>query len=182
MKRISCLLLGVLVFVLPAAEATRGPSTCEERMQAVRFARSLEANPLALDSAQKRQWMNEFLVHVPDLDVRICGPVVGAPLTSANENYSRQLAWQYVYSSAAFMIEHPEVKDPVKIQTAGVEGTLKAYRSILRIDPDVRFKFLEDLLAKRDAGQLERYVATANSQCSDQSDANQRQLPPEFIH
>ncbi len=167
MKRIALTVLGLLIAgaFVPVSATPRGPSTLRERLLAVRYAHSLEVHPLSLDSVQKRQWMNDFLVRVPDIEINVCDNVIAAPLNQANQNYSQQLKWQYVYSSAAFMIQHPEVKNPVKIQTAGVEGALRAYRSILRIDPSVRFTFMEDLLMKRQRGALEVYVKDAISGC-----------------
>ncbi len=167
MKPAVLLFLGLLIagIVSPAAATPRGPSTMRERLMAVRYARSLELRPLAPDSVRKRQWMTEFLVNVPDLKINVCENVIGAQLQAANQNYNRQLAWQYVYSSAAFMIQHPNVKDPVKIQTAGVEGALRAYSSIVRVDRNMRFGFLEELLARKRNGRLQDYVAGATLAC-----------------
>ena len=91
--------------------------------------------------------------------------MISAPLQSANENYNNQLSMQFMYSSAAFMLQHPKVKDPVKIQTAGVEGTLKAYESILKVDKNARFDFLDGLMQQKKNGQLESYVASVSHTC-----------------
>src|ERR1039457_5418725 len=54
---------------LPSAAKTRGPSTAEERARAVEYVRSLAENPLAKDSLEKRTWLTEWIVEVPDFTV-----------------------------------------------------------------------------------------------------------------
>jgi hypothetical protein len=73
------------------------------------------------------------------------------------------------------------VKDPVKIQTAGVEGTLKAYESILKVDKNARFDFLDGLMQQQKEGQLENYVASVSHACgvlAEQSPRPKRHLLP----
>lgn len=156
-------------------------STAKQRVKFVRVARDLEIKPLAFDAVQQRQWATDFIVHVPDLHLELCDGVISAPLREANENYNNQLSMQFLVSSAAFMIQHPKVKDPVKIQTAGVEGTLKAYESILKVDKNVRFEFLDGLMQQKKDGQLENYVASVSHSCGDlaeQSPKHKRHLLP----
>ncbi len=164
-----------------AFASPRAASTAKERVKFVRVARDLEIKPLAFGAVQQRQWATEFIVRVPDLHLELCDGVINAPLQMGNENYNSQLSMQFLYSSAAFMIEHPKVKDPVKIQTAGVEGTLKAYQSILKVDKNARFEFLDGLMAQKKDGQLENYVASVSHTCGDlaeQSPKHKRHLIP----
>lgn len=178
------LLTGLLLVAAlsPVALATpRGASTAKERVKFVRVARNLELKPLAFGAVQQRQWATEFIVRVPDLHLEICDGVISAPLQLANQNYNNQLSMQFVYSSAAFMIEHPKVKDPVKIQTAGVEGTLKAYESILKVDKNARFEFLDGLMQQKQEGQLEHYVASVSHTCgelAEQAPTHKRRFLP----
>lgn len=43
--------------------------------------------------------------------------------------------------------------------TAGVEGALRVYEALQKSKPDAKFAFLDDLVVKRDQGQLFDYVA-----------------------
>lgn len=178
------LLTGLLMLVAlsPAALATpRSASTAKERVKFVRVARNLELKPLAFSAVQQRQWATEFIVRVSDLHLEVCDGVVSAPLQLANQNYNNQLSMQFMYSSAAFMIQHPKVKDPVKIQTAGLEGTLKAYESILKVDKNARFEFLDGLMQQKEEGRLEHYVASVSHACgemAEQAPQRKRHLLP----
>ncbi|HEY3928486.1 MAG TPA: hypothetical protein VGL89_08940 [Candidatus Koribacter sp.] len=158
-------LLSIAVLSTTAFAAPRASSTARERVKFVRVARNLELKPLAFDSVQKRQWATEFLVKAPDLHLELCEGVLAAPLQSADRNYNSQLSLQFMVSSAAYMIQHPSIKDPVKIQTAGVEGTLKAYQSILKVDKTARFAFLDHLVQQNNQGELEKYVASVSDTC-----------------
>ena len=163
-------LLTALSLVAVASSASfatpRAATTTKERVKFVKIARNLEIKPLAFNAVQQRQWATEFIVKAQDLHLELCAPVMN-PLQAGNENYNSQLSMQFMVSSAAFMLEHPKVKDPVKIQTAGVEGTLKAYQSILKVDKTAHFQFLDGLMQQKKDGQLENYVASVSSACGD---------------
>src|ERR1039457_4472098 len=68
-KILAVLIVLTTVASLPSTAKTRGPSTAEERARAVEYVRSLEENPLAKDSLEKRMWLTEWIVEVPDFTV-----------------------------------------------------------------------------------------------------------------
>lgn len=165
-KLLTALTIVAAISSVALASPHAATSTTKERVKFVRIARNLELKPLAFGAVQQRQWATEFMVKAADLHLELCAPVMH-PLENGNENYNRQLSMQFAVSSAAFMIQHPKVKDPVKIQTAGVEGTLKAYHSILKVDKNAHFDFLDGLVEKQKDGGLENYVAAVTNTCGD---------------
>ncbi len=169
MKKVVIGMLAVCGLVSAAVASPRAASTPKERGKLVRIARNLELNPLAIEAVQQRQWATQFIVKAPDLHLELCEPVLH-PLEHGNPNYNSQLSMQFMVSSAAFMVQHPKVKDPVKIQTAGVEGTLKAYKSILKVDKNAHFDFLDGLMQQKQEGQLENYVASISSTCGEMAE------------
>ena len=150
-------LLVVLAAVLPSAASMRGPSTAEERMRVVDYARSLEENPLAKDGLAKRMWLTEWIVQVPDVTVNACCMSLWS-LDKVNSTYSNQLRMQAIYSQTAFLLEHPGLKDEAVAQAAGLAGTLRAYKAILRVDPTAKYPLLDNLLTLERKGKLEKYV------------------------
>ena len=142
---------------LPLAAKMRGPSTPEERARALEYTRSLEENPLAKDSLAKRMWLSEWIVQAPDITVSACCKELES-LDKVNDTYSNQLRVQAMYSQAAFLLQHPEVKDQAAIQAAGLAGTLRAYRSIQRFDPTARYPVLDNLISLEKQGKLQHYV------------------------
>jgi len=151
-------LLGAAPF--PAAAKSRGPSTAEERAMVVEYTQSLEEHPLAKDSLQKRMWLTEWIVQVPDLTVNVCCQQLKQlqALDKVNDTYSNQLRMQAVYSQAAFLLQHPDEKNRATIQAAGLAGTLRAYRAIQQFDPTAKYPLLDNLLVLEKKGKLEKYV------------------------
>jgi hypothetical protein len=142
---------------VPTAAKMRGPSTPEERARAIEYVRSLEENPLAKDGLEKRMWLTEWIVEVPDVTVNACCKELQS-LDKVNSTYSNQLRMQVIYSQAAFLLQHPEVTNAATIQAAGLAGTLRAYRAIQRFDPTAKYPLLDNLSALEKQGKLQQYV------------------------
>ena len=72
-----------------------------------------------------------------------------------------------VFGAGVFAIEHPEkANDAVAMYTAGVEAALRVYEVLLKAKPESSMPFLNDLVAKRDHGELGAYVAkVAKKKC-----------------
>ncbi len=157
MLRKLVVLLVVLAAALPSLAEMRGPSTPEERLRVIDYARSLEQNPLAKDGLEKRMWLTEWIVQVPDLTVNACCMSLWS-LDKVNNTYSNQLRMQAIYSETAFLVEHPGLKDETAAQAAGLAGTLRAYQAIQRVDPTVKYPLLDNLLTLERKGKLEKYV------------------------
>jgi hypothetical protein len=65
-----------------------------------------------------------------------------------------------MFSSAAFIIEHPDqANDRKAVSQAGLEGSLKTYESILKTRPNAKWPFLDGLIQKREKGELGAYVS-----------------------
>ncbi len=159
-KLVAALIVLIVVAALPSGAKTRGPSTAEERARALEYAQSLEQNPLAKDSLEKRMWLTEWLVQIPDLTVNVCCKELKAleSLDKVNNTYSNQLRMQVLYSQAAFQLQHPEEKNTAAIQAAGLAGTLRAYRAIQQFDPSAKYPLLDNLMSLERKGKLEKYV------------------------
>jgi hypothetical membrane protein len=156
-----------LVFVLQVHHAqARGPSTPEERAKVVALTRMLERDPLGENAPATRQWLREWAIEVPDIRVYACDDLLGHGLGD-NYPYTSEVNPQVVFSAAAFAIEHQDkARDEIAQYSAGVEGALRVYEVLLKSKPDARSAFLDELLAKRDHGELVDHVAKlANEKC-----------------
>jgi len=132
----------------------------------VALARSLERDPLGDSASATRQWLRNWAVEVPDMRFYACDALLGPGLGDAYP-YSREVGLQPLLSAAAFAIEHPDkARDEIAQYTAGIEGALRVYEALLKSRPDARSAFLDDLLAKRDRGELVDHVTkVANEKC-----------------
>jgi hypothetical membrane protein len=163
------------LFLLCAAQlqCTLGPglSTPEDRARVVTLVRSLEQNPLAEDAPAARQWLSEWIVDVPDIRFHVCEDLIAQGLGD-DYPYANEVTSQAMFSAAAFAIEHP---DQVRNRSAqyyeGVQGALRVYESLVKTTPDASSAFLDDLLAKRDSGQLADHLAAlARERCKQSHD------------
>src|SRR5689334_21430374 len=109
--------------VLPAlAQEARGPSTREERADAVRLAKVLEGDPFNKDAKKMREWFNDWLLEIPDMKVEVCTGYLEPLYQKKNKNYASIIYHQFLFSSAAYMIDHPDEADnKIAISQAGLE-------------------------------------------------------------
>ena len=144
----------------------RGPSTSEERTRAVKVAHELEDEPLAKDAKDNRQWVIQWIVEIPDITVNVCFEYFGKVPTPAR-GHSKEIVNQMIISSAAYMIEHPDkAKDEQAVATAGLLGSLRAYQSILKSDPDSRWPYVDKIVQMRDQGKLDDFVSDTRRKCA----------------
>jgi hypothetical protein len=157
---------GVLL-LLPSLAAAQGrgggedqapqrdnPSTAAERKRAVAITRRLEKDPLGRGTKADRRWLLQWIVAVPDVQVKSCsGPL--DPLLEGERQHGRELYAQSVFGMAAYQIEHPGKKpeDPA-VQLAGVQSTLKMYQALRAQDSSTRWSELDELVAAQKSGRL----------------------------
>ena len=144
----------------------RGLSTPEERANAINIARSLERDPLGKDAAANRQWLLNWIIEVPDIRFKSCLGLL-SPGVGDRYRYSAEVNQQIIFSAAAFKLEHPDhLRNNIGAYIAGVEGALRAYETLMKSAPDAQLAFLDDLVAKRDRGELADHVANlAREKC-----------------
>jgi hypothetical protein len=158
-------LLAVLLLLPSAGWAERGPSTPKERTKALRLIRQLEADPAGSEARESRRWLALWLLDIPDLRVRYCAEVVGGS-RAARDRIRPDLLAQIPWSGVAFLIENPDKQGAkTEVYTAGLLGALRAYEALLRDRPEQRSPLFDDLLAKRDAGELAAFVAETSQAC-----------------
>lgn len=96
----------------------------------------------------------------------MCDDLLGHALGD-NYPYSREVNLQTLFSGAAFALDHQDkARDDVAVYTAGVEGALRVYEVLAKSKSDAKSAFLDDLVAKRDHGELADHVANlAKEKC-----------------
>ena len=131
----------------------------------MRIARYLEAAPVAKDAAELRKWALTWLIDHPELDFNVCTSYL-AQLIKSGRPYSSEINLQTIVSSGAYVIEHPDkMHDNEAVNVAGLEGALKVYESLLTDRPDVKWKFLDGLVDRRNQGTLKAYVHEEKGSC-----------------
>ena len=149
----------VVCALQPRHADARGGSTPDERAHFVALVRLLETQPLGENANATRQRLREWVTEVPDIRFKVCADLLGQVLSS-DYPYAREIALQVLLSGAVLTIEHPgEARDDVAVYTAGVEGALRAYEAMVKSTPNARLAALDDLVVRRDRGELVDYIA-----------------------
>lgn len=154
-----------LLAVAGSALGERGPSTPKEREKAVKLIHQLEMDPFGKKARDARRWLALWLVEVTDYKVQYCPEILGGTLP-ARQRIRNEILAQVTYSSLAFVLERPDkTGSPLDVHRAGVLGALRAYEVMLAGEPGTRSPLLDDLLAKRNDGTLDAYLAETGKAC-----------------
>ena len=95
---------------------------------------------------------------MPDIRFNVCPSLLGDAL--GNYRYSREVTLQVMLSGAVLTIEDPgQARDDARVYTAGVEGALRAYGALVNSTSDARSAVLDDLVEKRERGELLDHIA-----------------------
>jgi hypothetical protein len=159
LRTISAALVGCTLLLAPIAAkaADRGPSTPEERKQALAYIEDFESNPLGPHAVQEREWVLRWTIEIPDVHVNVC--MILDKLPKGDKKDSASIFAAEVFSQTAFLLQNPDKQnDRLAEYQAGVEGALRVYEALLKSNPKDQQSYLDDLVQRRDAGTLAQFV------------------------
>lgn len=134
-----------------------GPTTPEERKQALDYIHDLKTDPLGPNAKQERQWITQWMLAAPEVEISICPALLNLP--KGDEKDSLSLLVAFLASQAELQLENPDSKRDVDAQyLAGVQGALQVYDILLKSNPKDRRAYLDDLVQQRKDGTLAQYV------------------------
>jgi hypothetical protein len=167
LRTISAALAALLLLLAPAASsaADRGPSTPEERKQALDIIQRFQADPLDQSLKQEQKWVVQWMMEIPDVHVDLCAILDKLPKGDKKDGMT--LFSAMVLAQTAFVLRNPDKQDDTLAQyQAGVEGVLSTYALLLKAKPTDRQSYLDDLIERREAGTLAQFVKErADSAC-----------------
>jgi hypothetical protein len=139
------------------AQDKRGPSTPQERTQALAYIHAFQADPLGPNAKDESAWLLQWVADVPDLTVHVC--MILDKLAKPEKKDSATIFFGQVAAQTEFVVTHPEQKDDRDAEMlAGVQGALHVYELVLKSNPKDRQPYLDDLIQRRGAGTLGQYV------------------------
>lgn len=122
----------------------------------------MEVKPFDKEAKDARAWAVRYVIETDEVSVLLCGGEAMKPLLDKKNKFSSELIAQYTIAMAAFKLENPNNKNENDAQLAGVESALRAYEQMVKEKPKNRFPAMDDLLAKRDSGELKRMIENEN--------------------
>lgn len=165
-RKLSAALVGCMLLLAPVAAnaADRGPSTPEERKQALEYIHAWQADPLGPNAKDQFGWIVKWVADVPDITVHLC--MIFDKLPKSDKKDSNTIFGAEMMAQTAFLIENPDKKDDrVAEFQAGVEGALRIYESLTKANPKDRQPYFDDLIQRRDAGTLSEFVKERAAAC-----------------
>lgn len=139
------------------AQDRRGPSTPEERQQALEYIHKWQADPLGPEAKGEFGWVFKWAADVPDFTVHGCWILDKLPKDDKKD--SATIVGGMFMAQIAFVIENPDRRDDrLGEYQAGVEGALRVYEALVKANPKDRQAYLDDLVARREAETLPQFV------------------------
>ena len=107
----------------------------------------LEENPLSTvsnDTKAITEYVLNWLANVPYLSVTY-DEVFLEGLTNKKYKFGEKFRVTYLFGKSYYVITHPEdsVANEVNASARGIEGMVKVYQELKKIDPSVKHKVLE---------------------------------------
>jgi len=127
----------------------------------VKAAILLESQPFQDKAKDFRGWAMRYIIETDDVSVTVCSQMLTTVMDKKNKNANELLA-QYTMAMAAFKLSNPDKSgDDNAAQLAGMESMLRSYENMIKEKPKTKFLGMDDLLAKRDKGELKKFVEDA---------------------
>jgi hypothetical protein len=149
-----CLLLYAPVV---ARAADRGPSTPEERKQALQYIQDFEASPFSADAIREREWVIRWTIEIPDIHLHLCLNI--GRYAKVDKKYFGDFFAAEILAQTAFLLQNPDKQDDRLAEyQAGVEGGLRYYEALLKANPKIRKPLMDELIQRRETGTLAQFV------------------------
>jgi hypothetical protein len=148
-----------------ASAADRGPSTPEERKQALQYIQDFEANPLSADAIKEREWVVRWTIEIPDIHLHMCLNI--GRYGKVDKKYFGDFMGAELLAQTKFLLQNPDKQDDRLAEyQAGAEGALRFYETLLKENPKIRKPLMDELIKKREAGTLAQFVKQqSESEC-----------------
>lgn len=155
MKKITLILATMLLLGLTVQSGFSQDKDSEKNKKLfLQIANLLETQPFHKQAKDAREWGFKYLVDTKDVTVGMCGDTMKLNPDKKNK-YKSELLMQLMFGMAKFKLENPDQKDDEDAaQVAGLESMLKSYEAMKAEKKKARNKKLDELVRKRDNGEL----------------------------
>ncbi len=124
----------------------------------------LEENPLATmtnDTKAITEYVLNWLANVPYISVTY-DEVFLEGLTNKKYKFGDKFRITYLFGKSYYVISHPEASDgdEARASARGIDGMVKVYQELLKIDPSVKHRVLDKYSKLVRQEKLTNYVET----------------------
>jgi|SRR5580765_6720049 len=159
MKKLTIIFALLLISLTARVNFAQNKTSDKETL--IKAAQILEAQPFQEKAKEFRTWAMRYIIETDDVSITVCTQMFSSIMDKKNKNADELLA-QYSMGMAAFKLANPDkAKDENSAQLAGIESMLRAYENMVKEKPKTKFQALDDLVTKRDKGELKKFVDDA---------------------
>lgn len=120
----------------------------------LKTAKAMETAPLDKATQGMQSDSLKWLIETEDVHLIVCGEVFGL-FSDKKNKVSSDMTAAYTIGMGAYKIEFPDkTNDENAAQLAGLNLALKVYEAIVKEKPKNKFDKVDELIRKRDAGEL----------------------------
>jgi hypothetical protein len=122
--------------------------------------KAIDAGSSTREANQAKQTALKYLIETEDIQLIVCGQVFSLFSDKKNKN-APDMTMAYTIGMGAYKISNPAA-DENAAQNAGLILALRAYELAVVERPKTKFEKVEDLLKKRNSGELATLVGGFN--------------------
>jgi hypothetical protein len=123
----------------------------------------LEENPFATKENNTKaisDYVIRWLAETPYISVKLDEIFTGNIVHDKKYKYSDKVRVTYLFGKSLYALQHQAEPDEAAACLRGLEGVVKVYKEIIRVDQKGKHRDLEFFETLYDSGQLKDYVAT----------------------
>ena len=156
------IIIFTLLLIEITAQFTFGQSDSSSNKETlIKATQILESQPFQDKAKDFRGWAMRYIIETDDISILVCSQMFSSVMNKKNK-YADELLAQYSMGMAAYKLSNSDTnKNENAAQLAGMESMLKTYENMVKEKPKAKFQALDDLVAKRNKGELKTFVVNA---------------------
>lgn len=161
MKKLT--IIFVLLFVGISVQNTFAQSQkIKDRSAFISNTKLLEKKPFDPNAGAARNWNFKYLADTDEVSVVLCSELMKL-IPQKKNKFKSELLLQLTFGTGVFKLENPDQKDNEAAATlAGMESVLRTYEAMVSENEKAKSEGMDELVAKRDNGELKTLVDGLN--------------------
>lgn len=161
MKKFS-LIFALLIVALTAQVSLAQSQKEKDKNSFISNAKLLEQKPFDPNAKAAREWGFKWLIETDEVSVSLCSETMKL-IPEKKNKFKSELFMQFNFGMAVFKLENPDKKDDeIAANVAGLESALRTYEAMTAANEKAKSAGMDELIAKRDKGELKTLVESAN--------------------
>jgi hypothetical protein len=161
MKKIT-FIFALLIIALSVQVSLAQSKKEKDKKSFINNTRLLEKKPFDPNAEAARNWGFKYVADTDEISIVLCSDTMKL-IPEKKNKFKAELFLQFTFGMAVFKLENPDKKDDeTAAQVAGLESVLRTYEAMLAENEKAKSAGMDELIAKRDSGELQTLVEAGN--------------------